>query len=142
MSQYGLVMRGLLKVDNKVLILKRHPKSTTNPNKWELPGGKVDAGEDFENALVREFIEETGLEIEMGDLISAVQEDFPHKKTVAIIMNAYINSKDIVDCELPEVKISHEHIGWKWATLGEIKELEVSGWFKKLLSEKELFLSL
>lgn len=39
--KYGLVMRGLLKVDEKILILKRHPKSTTNPNKWELPGGKV-----------------------------------------------------------------------------------------------------
>ncbi|MGL4670118.1 MAG: NUDIX hydrolase [Methanobacteriaceae archaeon] len=128
--KYGLVMRGLLKVDEKILILKRHPKSTTNPNKWELPGGKVDDGENFEKALIREFIEETNLEIQMGDLVGAVQEDFPHKKTVAIIMNVVaINSIDI--------KISDEHIDWKWATIDEIKELEVSGWFSKLLSKKE-----
>ena len=43
---YGLTMRGIVKNSNEeILILRRHPKSRTNPHKWELPGGKVDPGE-------------------------------------------------------------------------------------------------
>ena len=42
---YGLTMRGIVKNSNdEILILRRHPKSRTNPHKWELPGGKVDPG--------------------------------------------------------------------------------------------------
>jgi 8-oxo-dGTP diphosphatase len=125
---YGLTMRGLLKKQNKILILKRHHDSRTNPNCWELVGGKVDSGEDFDKALIREFKEETNLKIKIGDLIGAVQEDFPHKRTVALVMNVKFISG--------EVRISDEHIDWKWATMDEINELNLSGWFKKLLIEK------
>ena len=60
---YGLTMRGIVKnKDNEILILRRHPKSRTNPHKWELPGGKVDPGEFFDEALVREIKEETNLD--------------------------------------------------------------------------------
>lgn len=125
---YGLTMRGLLRQSDKILILKRHPKSKTNPNCWELVGGKVDPGEDFQKALIREFKEETNLKIKISDLIGAVQEDFPHKRTVALVMN--------VEFVSGEIKISDEHIDWKWATIDEIKRLNLSGWFKKLLIEK------
>jgi len=127
---YGLTMRGLARKNNEILILKRHPKSKTNPNKWELPGGKIDPGEDFDKALIREFDEETNLIIELGDVIGAVQEDFPHKKTIALVMNVSILSDDV------EVKISDEHIDWKWGTLDEIRDLEISTWFETLLKEK------
>ena len=128
---YGLTMRGLAKKDGKILILKRHPNSTTNANCWELPGGKVDPGEDFDKALIREFDEETSLDIELLDLLGAVQEDFPHKRTVALVMNVNILSNDL------EVKISDEHLDWKWASIDEIKDLKVSPWFKTLLKEKD-----
>jgi len=128
---YGLTMRGLTKKNDTILILKRHPKSNTNPNKWELPGGKVDPGEDFDKALTREFDEETNLDIGLGDLIGAVQEDFPHKKTIALVMNVSILSDEV------EVKISDEHVDWKWATIDEINDLEISTWFETLLKEKD-----
>jgi len=131
---YGLTMRGLVRKNNEILILKRHPKSKTNPNKWELPGGKIDPGEDFDKALLREFDEETNLSVELGDLIGAVQEDFPHKKTIALIMNVNMLSDEV------KVKISNEHIDWKWVTIDEIKDLKISTWFETLLKEKNYIL--
>ena len=134
---YGLTMRGLAKKKDEILILKRHPNSSTNPNKWELPGGKVDPGEDFDKAIIREFFEETNLNIELGDLVGAVQEDFPHKKTVALVMNVNIISKEKEEKEKEEeIKISDEHIDWKWANISQIKDLPLSKWFEKLLIEK------
>ena len=126
---YGLTMRGIVKnKDNEILILRRHPKSRTNPHKWELPGGKVDPGEFFDEALVREIKEETNLDGAVGDFYEAIQDDYVHKRTVQVIM--YL--KNITG----NVAISDEHDDWMWANLEKIKTLELSTAFEKVLKKK------
>jgi len=50
----------LIDPDNRVLIAQR-PAGKSMEGLWEFPGGKIEAGETAENALVRELKEELGI---------------------------------------------------------------------------------
>lgn len=127
---YGLTVRGIIVNEkDELLIVKRHPKSKTDPEMWELPGGKVEKGEFFTDALIREIKEETDLDCKVGDFAEAIQNDYTHKRTVQIMM--YL--KDIKG----EVQISDEHIDWIWADLDKIRSLELSTSFKKVLEKRK-----
>ena len=54
---------GLIDKDNRILISKRRSDQYYG-DLWEFPGGKVECGESFSEALIREVHEELGLEIE------------------------------------------------------------------------------
>ena len=61
---------GVLVEDNKILF-KRHPSI----DKFDLPGGGVEIDETIPIALIREFKEETGLNVELDTLLS-VEDSF------------------------------------------------------------------
>jgi len=55
------VVNALLLREAKVLLARRDPSRKAYPNLWSFPGGHVEQGETFEQALVREAREEIGI---------------------------------------------------------------------------------
>ena len=58
-----VVAAALIDADGRVLIAQR-PQGRALAGLWEFPGGKVEAGERPEAALIRELAEELGIKVE------------------------------------------------------------------------------
>ncbi len=60
----NISVAGVAERDGRVLIALRNP-GTSIGEKWEFPGGKLEAGESPEQALKREYLEELGVSIDV-----------------------------------------------------------------------------
>ena len=101
----------------KILVAHRNPTGQMG-NRWEFPGGKVEAGESDECAIVREFEEEFGVKVKVGEKIC---ETFFVHNDEQVALHAY----EII---VPHDGIAKkyaltEHSEYKWAFPAEIPTL-------------------
>lgn len=82
---------------------------------WEFPGGKIEAGETPQEALVREIKEELETEIAVGELIDTVEYDYP---SFHLSMDCFW--AEIVSGEL----VLKEHEAAKWLTRDKLDTVE------------------
>lgn len=60
------------------IFITRRPEKAVYAGYWELPGGKVEPRESPRDCLKREFLEEVGLDIEVGTALSEIEHRYPH----------------------------------------------------------------
>lgn len=120
---FGLAVRVIITDDEgKILIIKRSSHSKTNPGKWELPGGKVDQGESFDQALLREVYEETGLKISLDHVVGVSEQNLHIIRAVHIIMAGNIIGG--------EMNLSSEHDGYAWVFTENLSQYELADWME------------
>ncbi|WP_296875172.1 NUDIX domain-containing protein [uncultured Methanobrevibacter sp.] len=124
-TMWGLTVRGICELDGKVLLLKVRSRSSHDANKWEIPGGKVKKCEYFDEALKREYLEETGLEIDIKSLHNVVRNDYTACKTSEEVKSIQLIMK--VTCQSDEITISREHDDYGWFSWDEIDEMIENG---------------
>ena len=110
--------------DGKVLVLREASSydEGTKEGKYQMPGGRVELGEPFLDGLKREVMEETGLEVIVGEPFY-VGEWFPtikgvQNQIVAIFFKCSSSSTD--------VRLSNEHDEFRWVTFEESQELAMA----------------
>jgi mutator protein MutT len=66
--------------EGKLFITQRGEKAKNERGTWEIPGGSVEFGETFHEALKREIKEELGIEIEILELLGVCDHIIPKEK--------------------------------------------------------------
>ncbi|HZZ98938.1 MAG TPA: NUDIX hydrolase [Candidatus Saccharimonadia bacterium] len=109
--------------ENKVLILREAATygDGTQRGRYHLPGGRVEVGEPFEDALHREVMEETGLQADIQYPLY-VGEWHPVIKGVE---NQIIAVFHVCKAKTTDVTLSTEHDDYKWISLDERKDYDV-----------------
>ena len=68
---------GILIEDNKILLIQHYKN---NKKYWLIPGGGNDWGETAKEALIREYKEETNMDIEVDEFLFLSETIFPNKE--------------------------------------------------------------
>lgn len=67
MSSFNFAQKAFIVKENKLLMVKKSKDDPKNPNKWEVPGGRMEFGEAVDEHIKREVKEEVGLDIQIGE---------------------------------------------------------------------------
>lgn len=133
----GIVVAGIVHNAGKFLVLKRSSSEDIFPNKWELPSGKVDFGEDPNEALVREIKEETGMLVKdfFPFKMTHYTLEKPGKKKHTIQIISLIKFQDDIN-----IVLSGEHDKYKWISVEELNNLDTFEDMHKILRNADSFL--
>lgn len=106
------VVAAIIKHDNEIFTTRRGYGEFENM--WEFPGGKIEAGETREEALIREIKEELELTIEINSYLTTVEYDYSN---FHLTMHCFICSISGGELHL------NAHNDAKWTTLDKLDEL-------------------
>lgn len=99
----------------KEILICRRPKNKAQALLWEFAGGKIEAGESKQTALVRECYEELAVTISVGKELCSVTYDYSE-----VTVNLTVFFATIVSGE-PKC-LEHEEI--RWITAEQIDDFE------------------
>lgn len=107
-GQYGLIRNS----EGRLLVLERARSKT-----WCLPGGRLEAGEDWDVSFLRELREELNLNCENPKpfAVNVITDAYQTKYCVYFTVDSgYIDT----------IKLSEEHSGFRWIDKNEAAELD------------------
>lgn len=111
-DNFRLAAKAFIVKDNKLLLIKRRSNDVHKPSEWDIPGGRLELGENPFIGLKRETKEETNLDIDILlpiDVHHFVRDD-KQKITMIIFLCKPINDN---------VDLSEEHTEYTWKNVNE-----------------------
>ena len=124
-QQFYVGIHGVIANRGRVLILMRAPGMNYRAGSWDLPGGHLALGENFEDCLIREVKEETALDVSIERMLglnSMVTEPYM-QAFFACRLRVFQNVRLRAD----------EHVEHRWVTLAEMAQLELIPYLAAIL---------
>ena len=139
-GDYHLTVLGVLarKSDGRYLITQRVNTKSWAPGWWEVSGGGVMAGEESADAVKREILEETGIDVtgwEGGYAFSYRRDNPEEKDNYFVDIYRFVGEFDESDVVLQTAETQ----AFRLATADEIEALAAEGIFLHYDSMKEVF---
>ena len=104
-------VKGVLLIEGRVALVRNHR------DEWELPGGRIDPGEDHERTLTRELLEELSVRVAVADHIDSYLFQVTPTERVRIVTYGCTLVGDFA----PRVSAEHtEHCLWPVDRLTEV----------------------
>jgi A/G-specific adenine glycosylase len=123
------VVTGLLWRKGKVFVQKRLPKGVWG-NLWEFPGGRVEASESPDDAVIREFMEETGFSVASTGKYCIIKHGYT---TYKIRLHCYgLRLKQTSEDIFPAPARLTAATDWQWAGPGDVFSLPMPAPHRKL----------
>jgi 8-oxo-dGTP diphosphatase len=111
------VTAGVIFNDEDDILITQRRVGDRLAGKWEFPGGKIQEGESPEACLVREIREELDIEIEVEELLHAVNHHYPHED---VLLLAYL-------CRFVNGSIRlNAHSDYKWIEAKCLSEMNLA----------------
>ena len=105
---------GVIERDGRILAAQRS-ESMSMPLKWEFPGGKIREGELPDSCLVRELVEELGIQVSVRDPLPTTTHHYPSFTITLFPFVCSIRSGDIT---------LHEHAACTWLPPEKLASLD------------------
>ena len=105
--------------DGRILLIRRGNAPARGC--WSIPGGKVEPGEPDADATAREVLEETGLSVQVHDLVGTVERDAPDG-SLFVIRDYRCTPADGADLQSVVAGDDADDVGW--FTPDEVHELD------------------
>ena len=127
-KKFGVATKAIIQnKEGKFLVLFKSEFEDIGQNEIDIPGGRIEFGEDSITSLMREIKEETNLEIDVvrpSRVWNLIKDDL-HLVGITFIANLIGGV----------INLSGEHDSYKWVAKEEILEGDYPKWLKKEFAE-------
>jgi 8-oxo-dGTP diphosphatase len=126
MENFRIAVKSFIVQEGKLLVIKRRSDDVHKPGQWDIPGGRLELGEDPIEGLKRETREETNLEVDIVlplEVRHFSRED-GQKITMIIFLCRFLGG---------ELKLSREHQEYEWVNIEKDTD-KIPSWLSSVCS--------
>jgi len=121
-ERFPVSVKGVILVGAQVILLKNER------DEWELPGGKLESGEDILECLAREIYEELSVRARVGCLLDAWVYPIHAVEVVILTFDCHIDAG-------VSLKVSHEHKEVGLFSIHQLDEIPLPDGYKKAIRD-------